>query len=131
MEHGKWRFTSPTHTVRAFHQALRELEAEGGVSCRWARYQLNHATLVQGMRALGFETLLDDELQSPIITTFRYPSSEGFGFSDFYVRLKKRGFVIYPGKLSDVECFRIGTIGTVFPADMKRLVNVIAEERFW
>lgn len=97
--HGKWRFTSPTHVVRAFKQAMDELAAEGGVEARHARYCRNHDVLVEGMRSLGFKTLLKDEVQSPVITSFLYPDKE-FDFKEFYHQLKEKGFVIYPGKIS-------------------------------
>ncbi len=126
--HGKWRFTSPTHVVRAFMQALKELDEEGGIEARHQRYQKNHDTLVAGMRALGFETLLPDALQSPIITSFRYPS-EDFDFHDFYQKLKLKGFVIYPGKISQADTFRIGNIGDVHPEDFVRLTEAIREIR--
>ena len=126
--HGKWRFTSPTHVVRAFMQALKELEDEGGIQARNARYRANHDTLVSGMRALGFQTLLPDEVQSPIITSFLYPS-EDFDFKLLYQALKAKGFVIYPGKISQADTFRIGNIGDVFPDDFKRLTEVIASLR--
>ena len=126
--HGKWRFTSPTHVVRAFLQALSELDAEGGIAARHARYAENHRTLVRGMRALGFRTLLPDEWQSPVITSFYYPT-EDFNFKDFYDKLKAKGFVIYPGKISQADTFRIGHIGDVRPADFTRLVQAIGELR--
>ena len=124
--HGKWRFTSPTHVVRAFMQAMKELEAEGGVNARNARYRENHRVLVEGMRSLGYKTLLPDEWQSPVITSFYYPSAD-FDFNSFYQALKARGFVIYPGKISHADTFRIGNIGDVHPDDFRRLVEVIKE----
>lgn len=123
---GKWRYTSPTHVVRAFYQALEELRAEGGVAARYARYRENRRILVEGLRALGFKTLLSDELGSPIITSFLYPH-EGFVFKSFYEKVKERGFVLYPGKISRAETFRIGNIGEVYPDDMRRLVSVIGD----
>jgi len=127
-EGGKWRFTSPTHVVRAFLQALEELEAEGGPARRQARYAENHRILVEGMRALGFETLLPDRFQSPIITAFKYPGPD-FDFPGFHRQVKARGFVLYPGKISRAETFRIGSIGEVYPGDMRRLLAVIREIR--
>ena len=124
--HGKWRFTSPTHVVRAFMQALTELKAEGGVAARHARYCENHRVLVEGMRSLGYKTLLPDEWQSPIITSFYYPSAS-FDFQSFYQQLKAKGFVIYPGKISQADTFRIGNIGDVHPDDFRRLVDAIRE----
>lgn len=123
--HGKWRFTSPTHVVRAFRQALLELEEEGGVSARQARYTKNQKILGEKMPKLGYQTLLPQEIQSPIITAFCYPNNE-FDFRTFYDTLKGQGFVIYPGKVSEVDTFRIGNIGEVSPEDIERLVQVIA-----
>lgn len=122
--HGKWRFTSPTHVVRAFKEALEELEAEGGVEARHARYRENHDVLVRGMEALGFRTLLPADIQSPVITSFLYPAAD-FDFKGFYARLKAKGFVIYPGKISQADTFRIGNIGDVFPQDFERLVMAV------
>jgi 2-aminoethylphosphonate-pyruvate transaminase len=128
---GKWRFTSPTHVVRAFHQALRELEAEGGIAARYARYRENHRILVGGMQALGFEPLLAEAHRSPIITAFRSPDSPAYDFNRFYGRLKDCGFVIYPGKVTDQESFRIGNIGDVHPPDMRRLLKAVEACMFW
>ena len=127
--HGKWRFTSPTHVVRAFKQAMEELTEEGGVTARYKRYCENHDVLVNGMRTLGFETLLPDEVQSPIITSFFYPH-KGFDFKSFYVQLKEKGFVIYPGKISKADTFRIGNIGDVYPDDFVRLIETIRGCRY-
>ena len=124
---GKWRFTSPTHVVSAFARALDELKDEGGIEARHTRYVANQKTMVKGMRALGFRTLLGDDLQSPIITSFYYPDDAEFEFQKFYDALKSRGFVIYPGKVSHAKCFRIGSIGDVQPEDMTGLVGRISE----
>lgn len=124
---GKWRFTSPTHTVRAFHQALLELEIEGGVVQRHKRYSDNQKTLVQGMRKLGFTALLPDELHSPVITSFYSPQAADYSFKTFYDFLKSKGFVIYPGKVSSADCFRIGNIGEVFQKDVLQLLAAIEE----
>lgn len=129
--HGKWRFTSPTHTVRAFYQALAELEQEGGIEARQARYTKNQRTLVEGMRKLGFETLLNDELHSPIITSFYSPTHSDYQFKAFYDRLKEQGFVIYPGKVSNADCFRIGNIGEVYPQDIERLIVAVEKAMYW
>ena len=126
---GKWRFTSPTHVVRAFKQALAELEEEGGVAARHKRYCENHRILVEEMRALGFKTLLPDEFQSPIITSFLYPKA-GFDFNSFYTQLKEKGFVIYPGKISQADTFRIGNIGDVHPEDFARLIEVVQQTSY-
>lgn len=121
---GKWRFTSPTHVVHAFAQALIELRVEGGVEKRFERYRDNQSKLSEGMKKLGFEPLIDTDWQSPIITSFKYPSDD-FDFGKFYSKLKESGFVIYPGKLSEVPTFRIGNIGEVYAEDIDRLLKVI------
>ena len=102
---GQWRFTPPTHVLAALDRALDALDDEGGVAGRFARYWENCRTLVDGMRGLGFETLLEDAVQAPIIVTFRAPADPAWRFQAFYDRLAERGFVIYPGKLAQVESF--------------------------
>ena len=126
-DNGKWRFTSPTHVVRAFAQALQELEAEGGVEARHARYSANHRELVAGMTGLGFSCLLEGRLQSPFITSFLEPSTPRYSFSRFYADLKARGFVIYPGKVSQANTFRIGTIGDVRPKTIRSLISAVRD----
>ena len=126
-KNGQFLFTPPTHVLLAFPQALAELEQEGGVPARAERYQANHDVLVQGMRQLGFETFVPDELQSAIITTFQYPAHERFEFDGFYTGLSRRGFLIYPGKITATDCFRIGTIGQIFPRDVDALLQAIRE----
>lgn len=124
---GKWRFTSPTHVVRAFDQALIELEQEGGIEARHQRYVKNQQIVAEGMRTLGFKTILSSHaVQSPIISTFLYPN-QNFNFKDFYEALKRSGFVIYPGKVSTLDCFRIGNIGEVYPADMQKLLTAVQQ----
>ncbi|MCJ2367045.1 2-aminoethylphosphonate--pyruvate transaminase [Aeromonas dhakensis] len=128
---GKWRFTSPTHTVLAFAQALRELDEEGGIAARHQRYSENQRTLVAGMAALGFAPLLPEEWQSPIITAFYSPAHPDYRFTDFYQRLKGQGFVIYPGKVSQADCFRIGNIGDVSPERVRCLLAAMACACYW
>ncbi|WP_421183710.1 2-aminoethylphosphonate--pyruvate transaminase [Aeromonas dhakensis] len=128
---GKWRFTSPTHTVLAFAQALRELDEEGGIAARHQRYSENQRTLVAGMAELGFAPLLPEEWQSPIITAFYSPAHPDYRFADFYQRLKGQGFVIYPGKVSQADCFRIGNIGDVTPERVRDLLTAMASACYW
>jgi 2-aminoethylphosphonate-pyruvate transaminase len=124
---GQWRFTPPTHVLAAFLQALREHETEGGVAKRHARYARNRDVLVDGMRGLGFETLLADHWLSPIIVTFFCPSDPDFTFEKFYDGLKRRGFIIYPGKLTVVDSFRIGCIGRIDETVMHRVVDAVQD----
>ncbi|HSR31437.1 MAG TPA: 2-aminoethylphosphonate--pyruvate transaminase [Anaerolineae bacterium] len=126
-ESGQFRFTPPTHALVAFHQALLELEAEGGVEARAARYRANHRTLVTGMRKLGFQEYLEPQDQGPIITSFRYPTHPKFDFEEFYQRLNEKDFVIYPGKVSDADCFRIGSIGRISVSDVRGLLAAIRD----
>jgi 2-aminoethylphosphonate-pyruvate transaminase len=116
---GQWRFTPPTHVLAALDQALVEHAAEGGTTGRGARYAKNCRILVEGLRALGFETLLPDALQAPIIVTVRMPADPKFNFETLYDRLSRRGYVIYPGKLTVADSFRIGCIGRLGEAEMR------------
>ncbi|MDR2965523.1 MAG: 2-aminoethylphosphonate--pyruvate transaminase [Treponema sp.] len=122
---GKWRYTSPTHVVRAFCQAVLELEQEGGITARYARYKNNQKTLVNGMKHLGFKPLLPESLHSPVITSFYYPENCNFSFIDFYNFLKGEGYVIYPGKISKAQTFRIGNIGDIHEKNIWGLLSAI------
>ena len=124
---GQWRFTPPTHCLLALDQALRELEEEGSVPGRRSRYEDNCRVLVNGMRDLGFQTLLPDELQAPIIVTFLTPGDKSFSFPEFYRRLNALGYVIYPGKLTCADSFRIGCIGHIFAQQMAAAVIAVEQ----
>jgi len=126
-KNGQFRFTPPTHAVLAFAQALDELDAEGGVAARGARYRRNHAVLMEGMRSLGFRPFLRPQVQSCIITAVHEPEHARFVFDDFYRRLSDRGMIIYPGKLTQAPTFRIGTIGRIFEADVRQLLAAVRD----
>ena len=121
---GKWRFTSPTHVVAAFAKALEELIEEGGVQARYSRYAKNNEIVRTRLAAVGFDAYILEAQQSPIITTFLFPH-DGFSFEHFYNEMKNGGFVIYPGKLTDFDTFRIGNIGDVHEEDMRTLCEII------
>jgi len=124
---GQYRFTPPIHVIVSFHQALAEFWAEGGQPGRGARYAQNCKVLIEGMRALGFRTLLPDRLQAPIIVTFHMPRDPRFAFQTFYDKLRDRGYVIYPGKLTVADSFRIGCIGRLDARHMRGAVSAVAE----
>ena len=124
---GQYRFTPPIHVIVAFHQALEEHREEGGVAGRGARYRENCRILVDGMRAMGFATLLPDDLQAPIIVTFHMPTDPRFDFQRFYDGLKARGYVIYPGKLTVADSFRIGCIGRLSADHMRGALEAVRE----
>ncbi|WP_285765749.1 2-aminoethylphosphonate--pyruvate transaminase [Peribacillus sp. SI8-4] len=121
---GKWRFTSPTHVVAAFAKALEELAEEGGIPARSARYKSNNERLRKLMGQWGIDAYIEPDKQSPIITTFLFPT-ESFDFEGFYNFVKARGYVIYPGKLTDINTFRIGNIGEIHEEDIKELGRII------
>ena len=124
---GQYRFTPPIHVIVSFHQALMEFFEEGGQPGRGKRYAENCKVLIDGMRALGFEPLLSDNLQAPIIVTFRMPADPRFKCQEFYDRLKERGYVIYPGKLTVADSFRIGCIGRLYPEHMRGALAAIRD----
>ncbi len=124
---GKWRFTSPTHVVLAFSQALKEMEEEGGIPARHARYAENNRILIEKMEELGIRPYIEGSLQGPIITTFYYPEHAEFSFQEMYQYIKERGYAIYPGKVTDADTFRIGNIGEIYPEDMEKLAQIIRD----
>ena len=125
MKNKQWRFTPPTHVLLAFDQALNEFEEEGGVKGRGGRYRQNGELLISGMRDMGFKTLLADELQAPIIITFHMPKNPQFDFSGFYDGLREQGYVIYPGKLTVADSFRIGCIGRLNAEQMQGALDAV------
>lgn len=123
----QWRFTPPTHVIVALDAAIEQFEAEGGVAGRNARYSANARILIDGMQALGFETLLSGNLQAPIIITFKMPADPAFDFQRFYDNLKDRGFIIYPGKLTVAPSFRMGCIGHLGKTEMEATLKAVRE----
>ena len=124
---GQYRFTPPIHVIVALGKAIEEHAAEGGVAGRGQRYRQNAKVLIDGMRAMGFRTLLSDRLQAPIIVTFHMPTDPKFAFQRFYDGLKDRGYVIYPGKLTVADSFRMGCIGRLYPSDMKGALAAVRQ----
>lgn len=124
---GKWRFTSPTHVVLAFAKALKELEEEGGIEARNRRYTENHRYLTENMKAMGFLPYVPEKNQGPIITTFFYPENKNYTFQEMYEYIKKRGYAIYPGKVTDADTFRIGNIGEIYMEDMEKFCRILRE----
>lgn len=124
---GQFRFTPPIHVIVAFHQALEEFWAEGGVKGRGGRYEENGRILIEGMREMGFRTLLPADRQAPIIVTFHMPNDPAFVFEKFYNGLSERGFLIYPGKLTVADSFRIGCIGRLYPKDMRAALAAVRD----
>jgi 2-aminoethylphosphonate-pyruvate transaminase len=119
---GQWRFTPPTHVLAALRAAIDQYRSQGGLPARLARYRENCTALVSGMRDLGFKTFLPDAFQAPIIVTFHAPPDPAYDFSKFYGRVRDRGFILYPGKLTTVDTFRVGCIGAI--ADTLREMGV-------
>lgn len=124
---GKWRFTSPTHTVLAFAKAIEELKAEGGIPARSKRYYDNNRLLIKKMKEMGIRSYIGEEYQGPIITTFYYPEHCDFSFEEMYEFIKKRGYAIYPGKVTDADTFRIGNIGEIYREDIEDLCDIFAQ----
>ncbi len=121
----QWRFTPPTHVVAAFRAALDQYLAEGGQAVRGDRYRRNCAALVDGMRELGFRPFLRPEVQAPIIVTFHAPDDPRYDFKTFYAKVRERGYILYPGKLTQVETFRVGCIGAIDDNEMRNVVSAI------
>jgi 2-aminoethylphosphonate-pyruvate transaminase len=121
----QWRFTPPTHVVAALAEALQQFQEEGGQAARGARYAANGQRLVQGMSALGLQPFLAPAVQAPIIVTFHAPKHPAWHFQTFYEGVRERGFILYPGKLTQVETFRVGCIGAITPNDIDQAVHAV------
>jgi 2-aminoethylphosphonate-pyruvate transaminase len=123
----QWRFTPPTHVVAAFRSALDQFLAEGGTVARGARYRKNCDTLLEGMAALGLRAFLPRSVQAPVIVTFHAPADPAYSFRPFYEKVRARGYILYPGKLTQVETFRVGCIGAIDANEMRNVVAAIGE----
>ncbi|WP_448126159.1 2-aminoethylphosphonate--pyruvate transaminase [Pseudomonas veronii] len=124
---GQWRFTPPTHVVAALHEALLQYHEDGGLPARQRRYANNCQVLLDGMAELGLRSFLPAAIQAPIIVTFHAPTDPRYQFKAFYERVKAKGFILYPGKLTEVDTFRVGCIGHVDAAEMRAAVAAIAQ----
>jgi len=123
----QWRFTPPTHVVVALNAALDQYIGEGGQPARLARYTANCAALMSGMRELGFQSFLPPDIQAPIIVTFHAPADPRYAFKEFYDHVRDKGFILYPGKLTQLETFRVGCIGAIGPDEMRHAVNAMRD----
>jgi 2-aminoethylphosphonate-pyruvate transaminase len=123
----QWRFTPPTHVVAAFRAALDQFKAEGGTPARGARYRKNCETLIDAMTALGFRSFLPRAVQAPVIVTFHAPGDPAYNFKSFYEKVRARGYILYPGKLTQVETFRVGCIGAIDFNEMRNVASAIAD----
>ncbi len=123
----QWRYTPPTHIVVALDAALDQYRAQGGQAARLARYTANCETLISGMKEMGFKVFLDPKIQAPIIVTFHAPADPRYAFKAFYDKVRDKGFVLYPGKLTQVETFRVGCIGAIGPDEMRHAVNAVRD----
>ena len=123
----QWRYTPPTHVVVALDAALAQFEAQGGQPARLARYTANYETLTTGMTELGFQRFISPLNQAPIIVTFHAPADPRYAFKEFYERVREKGFILYPGKLTELETFRVGCIGAIGPDEMRHAVTAIRD----
>lgn len=123
----QWRFTPPTHVVAALRAAVDQFLTEGGQPVRGGRYQKNCRALVDGMALLGFRPFLDAEVQAPVIVTFHAPTDSKYDFKAFYAAVRERGYILYPGKLTQIETFRVGCIGAIDDNEMRNVVMAISQ----
>ena len=122
----QWRYTPPTHVVAALRAAVDQFKAAGGQAARGARYQANCDTLIEGMATLGFRPFLPKAIQAPIIVTFHAPADPAYNFKAFYEKVRDRGYILYPGKLTKVETFRVGCIGAIDTNEMRNVISAVA-----
>ena len=123
----QWRYTPPTHVVAAVDAALEQYVAAGGQPAHYRRYAANCETLISGMTEMGFKVFLDARIQAPIIVTFHAPADPKYAFKPFYDEVRNRGFILYPGKLTELETFRVGCIGAIGPEEMRQAVNAVRD----
>ncbi|MGP8034463.1 MAG: 2-aminoethylphosphonate--pyruvate transaminase [Steroidobacteraceae bacterium] len=123
----QWRYTPPTHVVAAFDCAIDQYLEEGGLAARGARYARNCRTLIEGLAALGLKSFLPAAIQAPIIVTFHAPDNPRYQFRSFYNAVKAHGYILYPGKLTTLETFRVGCMGQLGERGMAGAVEAVGK----
>jgi 2-aminoethylphosphonate-pyruvate transaminase len=123
----QWRYTPPTHVVAAFDCAIAQYLEEGGLPARHARYRHNCSMLIEGMARLGLRSFLPAAIQAPIIVTFHAPDNPRYTFKSFYNAVKARGYILYPGKLTTLETFRVGCMGQLGERGIAGAVEAVGQ----
>lgn len=124
---GSHRFTPAAGVIAALAVALDLYRAEGGQPARLARYRENQEALCDGMRALGLRPMLPPAVQGPIVVNIAAPDSPAWDLQRFVDRLKARGVLISNFGCTSEPSFRVGCIGAIGPADMRRAVAAMGE----
>ncbi|MGB4407780.1 MAG: 2-aminoethylphosphonate--pyruvate transaminase [Sphaerochaeta sp.] len=111
------RFTPPVQVLYALRQAIIETKQET-IERRYARYTACWEAFVSVVKALELEMLVKEELQSHLITAVLEPENSKYSFDEFHDQARALGFTIYPGKLGNINTFRIANIGDIQVEEM-------------
>ncbi len=120
------RFTPPVQTLYALRQAIIETKVET-VAKRYERYTACWKILVQAVKRFNLKMLVAEEEQSHLITAIFDPDVPKYDFEEFHDFASENGFTIYPGKLGNINTFRIANIGDIYPKDMEKFVCKLEE----
>ena len=118
------RFTPPVQTMYALRQAIIETKQET-IEKRFARYTACWEILVQALDSIGLHMLVKRENQSHFITAILIPDTPKYRFEDLHDYARSFGYTIYPGKLGNIDTFRIANMGDIRPEEMQRFVPIL------
>ncbi len=126
LESGQTPYTPAVPAIAALDEALRELEEEGGVPARRARYRALNDRVRAGLKALGLRLRFEDADSSSSLTVAHLPP--GVSFDQLYARLRERGFLVYRGKgpLSH-DSFLVANMGHLELGTIDRFLEAVAE----
>ena len=126
INHLQMRFTPPVQVLYALRQAIDEFFEEGAEN-RYKRYCANNKVLTDGMLELGFQPYLPNAPQSRLLTTYYEPKHPNFSFNKMHDLLYERGFTIYPGKLANMDTFRVANMGALIKTDILNYIDNLKE----
>lgn len=126
LETKQTRFTPPVQTLYALKQAIIETKQET-IEKRFERFTECWNILVKSLKEIGLKMLVKEEFQSHFITAILIPETPKYSFEALHDYARSFGFTIYPGKLGNINTFRIANMGDIKPVEMERFCKVLRE----
>ena len=125
-KNGQMNFTPPVQIIYSLQQGIKEHFEEGEMA-KYQRLMDGWKVINEEMAKLGFKGILPEEKQTKLVVGLMYPNDPNFDFSKVHDYLFENGITIYPGKIADLETFRICNLGALKPEDIRDAFKVLEE----
>ncbi|MCL2791862.1 MAG: 2-aminoethylphosphonate--pyruvate transaminase [Spirochaetaceae bacterium] len=119
-------FTPPVQIMYSLAQALKEHFAEGE-QAKWKRFRDGYKVIREEMAKLGFKDILPEDKQTGLVVGILNPKDPNFDFNKIHDYLYEKGVTIYPGKIADLETFRVCNLGSLGPDDIRDAFKVLTD----